>query len=83
MIHYTMQCLTMSGYMVDCPHLERMGYGGDGNSSTMTLQTMYSVAPTYLNWLSAWEDVMTRMVLCPMWHQLVAAVAALTGAVSS
>lgn len=58
MIHYTMQCLTMSGYMVDCPHLERMGYGGDGNSSTMTLQTMYSVAPTYLNWLSAWEDVM-------------------------
>ncbi|WP_044110132.1 family 78 glycoside hydrolase catalytic domain [Xylanibacter brevis] len=58
MIHYTMQCLTMSGYMVDCPHLERMGYGGDGNSSTMTLQTMYNVAPTYMNWLSAWEDVM-------------------------
>ena len=58
MVHYTMQCLTMSGYMVDCPHLERMGYGGDGNSSTMTLQTMYNVAPTYLNWLSAWSDVM-------------------------
>lgn len=57
MIHYTMQCLTFSGYMVDCPHLERMGYGGDGNSSTMTLQTMYRVAPTYLNWLTAWGDV--------------------------
>ena len=54
MIHYTMQCLTFSGYMVDCPHLERMGYGGDGNSSTMTLQTMYDVAPTYMNWLEAW-----------------------------
>ena len=58
LIHYTMQCLTLSGYMVDCPHLERMGYGGDGNSSTMTLQTMYDVAPTYLNWLAAWSDLM-------------------------
>ena len=56
MIHYTMECLTFSGYMVDCPHLERMGYGGDGNSSTMTLQTMFDVAPTYMNWLSAWSD---------------------------
>ena len=36
MIQYTMKCLTFSGYMVDCPHLERAGYGGDGNSSTMT-----------------------------------------------
>lgn len=58
LIHYTMQCLTLSGYMVDCPHLERMGYGGDGNSSTMTLQTMYDVVPTYMNWLTAWGDLM-------------------------
>ena len=58
MIKYTMKCLTFSGYMVDCPHLERTGYGGDGNSSTMTLQTMYDVAPTYANWLQAWSDVM-------------------------
>ena len=58
LIHYTMQCLTFGGYMVDCPHLERMGYGGDGNSSTMTLQTMYDVAPTYMNWLDAWGDLM-------------------------
>lgn len=57
MISYTMRCLTFSGYMVDCPHLERMGYGGDGNSSTMTLQTMYNVAPTFMNWLTAWGDV--------------------------
>lgn len=58
MIKYTMRCLTFSGYMVDCPHLERTGYGGDGNSSTMTLQTMYDVVPTYANWLQAWADVM-------------------------
>lgn len=57
MIQYTMRCLTFSGYMVDCPHLERTGYGGDGNSSTMALQTMYDVSPTYYNWLQAWGDV--------------------------
>ena len=57
MVNYTLRCLTFSGYMVDCPHLERTGYGGDGNSSTQVLQTMYDVAPTYLNWLQAWEDV--------------------------
>ena len=56
LVKYTLQCLTFSGYMVDCPHLERMGYGGDGNSSTMTLQTMYDVLPTYLNWLTAWGE---------------------------
>ena len=44
--------------MVDCPHLERAGYGGDGNSSTQAFQTMYDAAPTYMNWLQAWGDVM-------------------------
>ena len=57
MLQYTMRCLTFSGYMVDCAHLERMGYGGDGNSSTRSLQTMFDVAPTYYNWLQAWDDV--------------------------
>ncbi len=56
MVKYTLSCLTFSGYMVDCPHLERMGYGGDGNSSTMTLQTLWDVRDTYRNWLSAWHD---------------------------
>lgn len=58
MIHYTVNNLTMEGYMVDCPHLERAGYGGDGNSSTMTLQTMYNVNPTFTNWMQGWGDAM-------------------------
>ena len=58
MIQYTMRCLAFGGYMVDCPHLERAGYGGDGNSSTMTLQTMYDVSPLFNNWLMAWSDAM-------------------------
>ena len=58
MVKYTLSCLTFSGYMVDCPHIERMGYGGDGNSSTMTLQTLWDVRDTYLNWMKAWGDAM-------------------------
>lgn len=58
MVKYTLSNLTFSGYMVDCPHLERMGYGGDGNSSTMTLQTLWDVRDTYRNWMKAWSDAM-------------------------
>lgn len=56
MIKYTLQNLTYSGNQVDCPQIERLGYGGDGNSSTMTTQTMFDAAPLYLNWLTAWQD---------------------------
>ncbi|MDR0394165.1 MAG: glycoside hydrolase family 78 protein [Tannerella sp.] len=56
MIHYTFQCLTLGGYMVDCPHIERMGYGGDGNASTQAIQTLYNVSPVYYNWMQAWND---------------------------
>jgi alpha-L-rhamnosidase len=58
MVFYTLSCLAYSGYMVDCPHLERAGYGGDGNSSTEALQTMYDVAPLYANWVQSWSDAM-------------------------
>ena len=58
MVKYTLSCLTFSGYMVDCPHIERMGYGGDGNSSTMMLQTLWDVRSTYANWMQAWHDAM-------------------------
>ena len=57
MIFYTLQCLSLGGYLVDCPQLERLGYGGDGNASTVTAQTMFNLAPLYTNWLQAWGDV--------------------------
>lgn len=56
MVAYTMSNLAFSGYMVDCAHIERLGYGGDGNASTLSLQTMFDVAPLYMNWLQAWND---------------------------
>ncbi len=60
MVKYTLSCLTFSGYMVDCPHIERMGYGGDGNSSTNTLQTLWDVRDVYANWMQAWHDALDR-----------------------
>lgn len=57
MVFYTLRCLSLGGYLVDCPQIERLGYGGDGNASTMTAQTMFSLAPLYNNWLDVWTDV--------------------------
>ncbi|WP_313381551.1 family 78 glycoside hydrolase catalytic domain [Proteiniphilum saccharofermentans] len=57
MIAYTLRCVGLGGYLVDCPQIERLGYGGDGNASTVTAQTMFHLAPLYNNWLQAWEDV--------------------------
>jgi alpha-L-rhamnosidase len=56
MVQYTLRCLSLGGYLVDCPHLERLGYGGDGNASTATAQTMFELGPLYTNWLQAWAD---------------------------
>lgn len=58
MIAYTMDNLVFSGYMVDCAHIERLGYGGDGNASCLSLQTIYDVSTIYMNWLQAWMDTM-------------------------
>ncbi len=56
MIEYTFKAIGFSGYVVDCPHIERMGYGGDGNASCRTFQTMYDGLPLYRNWMQMWED---------------------------
>jgi alpha-L-rhamnosidase len=56
MIFYTLRCLSLGGYLVDCPQIERLGYGGDGNASTATAQLMFDLDPLYSNWLRAWAD---------------------------
>ena len=56
LVEASVKNLTFGGYMVDCASIERLGYGGDGNASTQTLQSMAEVAPLYLNWLQAWAD---------------------------
>ena len=56
MIKYTFRPLAFSGYIVDCPQIERMGYGGDGNASCRSFQTLYDGAPLYQNWMKMWAD---------------------------
>ena len=56
MVRYTLENLAFDGYMVDCANIERLGYGGDGNASTLTLQILSDVSPLYVNWLQAWND---------------------------
>ncbi|SHG00553.1 alpha-L-rhamnosidase [Mariniphaga anaerophila] len=58
MLFYTLRCLSLGGDLVDCPQIERLGYGGDGNASTVTAQTMLNLGPLYNNWLQAWADAM-------------------------
>jgi len=53
---HTLKCLTIGGKIVDCPHYERLGYGGDGNASTMTAQTLYKLSSLYTTWLTHWAD---------------------------
>jgi alpha-L-rhamnosidase len=56
MVQWTLRNLSLGGYIVDCTHIERLGYGGDGHASTLTAQTMFNLAPLYANWLQAWQD---------------------------
>ncbi|MDR1860344.1 MAG: glycoside hydrolase family 78 protein [Bacteroidales bacterium] len=56
MVQWTLRNLSLGGYIVDCAHIERLGYGGDGHASTVTAQTMFNLAPLYANWLQAWQD---------------------------
>ncbi|MDR0748092.1 MAG: glycoside hydrolase family 78 protein [Tannerellaceae bacterium] len=56
LVQHALHCLSLGGYLVDCNHFERLGYGGDGHASTVTAQTMFDLAPLYANWLQAWGD---------------------------
>ena len=53
---YTYRCLTIGGYVVDCPHRERFGYGGDGGTSLEMAMFNYDTAALYTKWLMNWRD---------------------------
>lgn len=57
MLFYTLKCLSIGGDFVDCPQIERLGYGGDGNASALTSQIMFDLGPLYSHWLQVWADV--------------------------
>ena len=53
---WTYRCLTLGGYIVDCPHRERLGYGGDGQSSMETGLANFDTGNLYRKWLTDWRD---------------------------
>lgn len=56
LVKRTFTCLTLGGYTVDCQHIERLGYGGDGHASANSLQSAFGVYGLYRNWMQAWKD---------------------------
>jgi alpha-L-rhamnosidase len=54
---WTFRSLSLSGYVVDCPHRERMGYGGDCHATMETAMTNFRMPAFYTKWLDDWRDV--------------------------
>ncbi|MGA2363622.1 MAG: family 78 glycoside hydrolase catalytic domain [Candidatus Aminicenantales bacterium] len=53
---WTIRCLSLGGYMVDCPHRERVGYG-DGQVSIESQVMNRNAAAFYGKWAIDWLDV--------------------------
>ncbi|MGC8644315.1 MAG: family 78 glycoside hydrolase catalytic domain, partial [Isosphaeraceae bacterium] len=51
----TYRCLTMGGYVVDCPHRERLGYGGDAGTSLETGMFNFTTGALYSKWTADWR----------------------------
>jgi alpha-L-rhamnosidase len=54
---WTFENLSLGGYVVDCPHRERMGYGGDAHATTETALDSYHLGAFYTKWAEDWRDV--------------------------
>ena len=53
---WTIRCLNLGGYMVDCPHRERMGYGGDAQTSFESQIMNLDASAFYTKWGTDWLD---------------------------
>lgn len=54
---WTFDNLSLGGYVVDCPHRERMGYGGDAHATTEAALTHYDMGAFYSKWAQDFRDV--------------------------
>jgi alpha-L-rhamnosidase len=52
---WTLRCLDLGGYMVDCPHRERLGYG-DGQVGIESLTMSRNAAAFYGKWAADWLE---------------------------
>lgn len=54
---WTFENLSLGNYVVDCPHRERCGYGGDALATTRTALGNYDLGAFYYKWTEDWRDV--------------------------
>ncbi|NLF69478.1 MAG: family 78 glycoside hydrolase catalytic domain [Candidatus Anammoximicrobium sp.] len=54
---WTYRCLSLGGYVVDCPHRERLGYGAEGQVAVDTALYSFDQGPLFTKWLADWRDV--------------------------
>jgi alpha-L-rhamnosidase len=60
---WTFENLSLGGYVVDCPHRERMGYGGDAHATTQTALNLFDLAAFYTKWAEDWRDVQGKTAI--------------------
>jgi alpha-L-rhamnosidase len=53
---WTLRCLNLGGFLADCPHRERLGYG-DHNVSIETSIMNFWMPAFYQKWIRDWRDV--------------------------
>lgn len=54
---WTYENLSLGNYIVDCPHRERRGYGGDALATTRMALGNYHTGALYTKWMEDWRDV--------------------------
>lgn len=54
---YNYENLSTGGMSVDCPHRERLGYGGDGHGSLEIALSAYASHPFFTKWAQDWCDI--------------------------
>lgn len=52
---WTYRCLSLGGYVVDCPTRERLGYGGDSGASLETGLMNFDLGAFFTKWLADWR----------------------------
>jgi alpha-L-rhamnosidase len=56
LVTWTYECLSLGGYVVDCPTRERLGYGGDAGTSIETGLFNFDTGSLYSRWAANWRD---------------------------
>jgi alpha-L-rhamnosidase len=56
-VNWTLENLSLGGYVVDCPQRERLGYGGDAHATCETGMLNYHMGAFYTKWMEDWRDV--------------------------